>query len=144
MATRLIGQDTVVTLVQDNRPLTQIDTVKSHEITVQLEILKEGFLGQTTDLRDEVFRGIAGKMDLQLAAIDALTLMNAIVQRAKNRQSGTRVTIKSTFQFPNGDRAIFVIPDVKFGEVPINNAGRTDYVSMSLTYEADDMQFIAR
>lgn len=144
MATRLIGQDTVVTLIADNVPLVTIDTIKSCDITIQTEILKEGFLGQTTDLRDEVFKGIAGKIEAQMSGKELLDLASAVMNRAKNRSSGVRVTVKSTFQFPGGDRALFVIPDVKFGNIPISNKGRTEYVDISLDFEADDMTFISR
>ena len=144
MATRILGQDSVVTIVQDNQPVAAIDSIKSLEITLQTEILKEQFLGETTDRRDEIFRGVAGKMEAQLSSDALLQLANAIVQRAQNRQSGTRINIKTTFQFPNGDRAMYVLPDVKFGNIPISNKGRTEYVEVSLEFECETMKFITR
>lgn len=134
----------MVTIVQDNQPIAAIDSIKSLEITLQTEILKEQFLGETTDRRDEIFRGIAGKMEAQLSSDALLQLANAIVQRAQNRQSGTRINIKTTFQFPNGDRAMYVMSDVKFGNIPISNKGRTEYVEVSLEFECETIKFITR
>jgi hypothetical protein len=142
--TRLIGQDCSVTIIQDNQPLTTIDTIKSIEVTVLLDIIKEGFLGQTTDRRDEVYHGVSGKIEAQLSGTDLLLLVESIRRRAKNRRSGTRITTKSTFIFPDGDRAIYVIPDLKFGNIPLGVRGRTEFVEMSLDFEADDMTFVTR
>lgn len=144
MGTRLIGQDTSVVIIKDKVPLVTIDSIKSCEVTFMTEILKEQFLGETTDRHDEVFRGMAGKIEAQLSGKDLFTLAVQIAQRARNRQKTVRINIKSTFQFSDGDRAIFIIPDCKFGNIPINNKGRTDYVDIALDYNADDFQFITR
>lgn len=144
MGTRLIGQDTSLVIIKDKIPLVTIDTIKSCEVTFMTEILKEQFLGETTDRHDEIFRGMAGKCEAQLSSKDLFVLATQIANRARNRQVPVRINIKSTFQFSDGDRAIFIIPDCKFGNIPITNKGRTDYVDIVLDYNADDFQFITR
>lgn len=138
MDQRVKGQETEVLLVLDGKVQNTITTIKSFEIAFQLEILKEGYLGETTDRRDEIFRGVRGKLELHINNQDIFDLVQSVVDRAQRRTSGVKVNVKSTINFPNGQRPRIIIPDVSFGEVPLNFAGRSDYGTVSLDWEASN------
>lgn len=140
MAQRIKGQETEVMLVVDGSPQATITTIKSFEMTWQLEKSSEGFLGETTDRKDSVFKGISGSLDMQLENADAFGLVVKIVDKARRRTPGTKINIKTTLNFPNGDRPRIMIPNVEFGDIPLNLGGRTEFVTMKLDFEASEAQ----
>lgn len=142
MGQRIKGQDVELLLVEDNAPLTTITTVRSFEMTAQLEILKEGYLGETTDRRDSVYRGFSGKMDIHFDSRDVLDFAKRLIDKARNRVPGARVNCKVTLDFPDGDRVRMLLKDLSFGELPVGFGGRADYGTISLAFEGEDFNLI--
>lgn len=142
MSQRIKGQETEAIIVLNGTPQDTITDIRSHEFAFQLEILREGYLGETTDRRDSIFRGIRGRMELHIENEDIFDLIKALVDKARRREAGTKVNIKTTLNFPNGDRPRVLIPNVEFGEVPINFGSRSDYGTVTLEYEASEAQVI--
>lgn len=138
MAQRIKGLEVEAILVADGVVQDTITDVRSFEVAFQTEILREGYLGETTDRRDEVFRGVRGRMELHFENRDVFTLFAKIVDRARRRTPGTRINIKATLNFPNGQRPKVIINDAFFGELPMNFASRTDYGTVGLEFEASD------
>lgn len=143
MAQRIKGQEVELILIVDSVPQTNITTVRSFDFAFQLEVLKEGYLGETTDRRDSIFRGIAGKFELHIENQSILTLVTTVVDKARRRTPGTRINIKSTLNFPNGQRPRIIIPDVEIGEFPFSFGSRSDYLTSTINYEAAEAQVIA-
>lgn len=142
MAQRIKGQEVEAILVVNGAPQLSTTDIKSFELTLQLEILSEGYLGETTDRKDSVFKGIAGSLELHVENQEFLRLFQAIVDKARRRTPGTRINLKATLNFPNGDRPRVLIPDVEFGELPLNFGSRTDYGAITLSFEASSMQVL--
>jgi len=138
VAQRLKGQEVEVILVVDGSPADTITAVKSFEFTYQTELKDEGFLGETTNRKDSVYNGIKGRMELQTDNKDIWTLFKAIVDKARRRTPGTKINIKATMNYPNGDRVRVIIPDAEFGELPFNVGGRGDYAHTTLDFAASD------
>lgn len=143
MAQRIKGQEVIVILVVNGQPQAEITAIKSFEMTYQLEIKKEGYLGETTDRRDSIFNGIGGSMEVHLETKAIFTTFNAIVDKARRRTPGVVINIKTTLNFPNGDRVRVIIPNVEFGELPVNFGSRADYGTTTFTFEAQDAQAIS-
>lgn len=142
-AQRIKGQEVELLLVENNVPLSTINDVKSFEMTAQLEILKEGYLGETTDRRDTVYRGYHGKMELHFENRDILDFIRRIIDKARRRTPGARINVKATFVFPEGgDRVRVLLKDLSFGEAPINFPGRADFGTISLDFEGEDFNLI--
>lgn len=139
---RIKGQEVEVRLIVNNRLKDTITDVRSFEVAMQLEILKEGYLGETTDRRDEVFRGVRGRMELHFENQDILTLAQQIVDRARRRQPGTQINVKAALAFPSGVRKIVLIENCFFGEIPISAGSRSDFLTVSLEFEAEALRFI--
>jgi hypothetical protein len=139
---RLRGQEVSVQVVKDGALLADITDVKSFEVEFQLEIMSEGYVGEFTDRRDDIFKGISGKMELHIENGAPFDLINAIKDRAQRRTPGAQFNVQSTIRLANGQRKRLVINDLFFGAVPVTVASRTDYVTYSLTFEAGDGKFI--
>lgn len=142
MAQRIKGQDVSVILTVNGVPQATLADVRSFEVSSQLEILREGYLGETTDRRDDIFRGVKGKIEFHFETPDIFTLTQTLIQRARQRSPGVKVNVKATLQFPNGTQKLVMVPDVYFGEIPVNFGSRSDYGMATLDFEASDIQFL--
>jgi len=143
MAQRIKGQEVVVVMVVAGQPQVELTAIKSFEMKYELEIKKEGYLGETSDRRDSLFNGITGSMEVHLETKAIFTTIAAIVDKARRRTPGTIINIKATLNFPNGDRVRVIIPNCEFGEIPINFGSRTDYGTTTFSFEAQDAQTIS-
>lgn len=135
---RIKGQEVELLLVEDNVPLTSISDVRSFEMAAQLEILKEGYLGETTDRRDSVYRGYRGRMEVHFENRDVLDFMRRLIDKARRRTPGVQVNCKVTLAFPGSDRVRMLLRDMSFGEIPLAFGSRADYGTISLDFEGQD------
>lgn len=142
MSQRIKGSEVGVVITSDDGVERSIDAVGSLEITVQIELLTEGYLGETTNRRDDIFNGVEGSLELHLERGQFFALVEKIKDRASRRTPGARFDLVSIFAFPNGDRVRGVIGDVYFGEIPINTGGRGEYVSSTINFGASDIRFL--
>jgi hypothetical protein len=142
MATRLKGQEVEVLITAGSVPQTSITTIKSFEAEVDLELLKEGYLGQTTDQYDEVYHGIKGNMEMHVENRAILDLVRTLVNRSRRRVAGFTVTIKASLNMPDGSRVMIVIANAFFGPVPITAGGRAEFVPVKLDFAAEDFTVI--
>lgn len=139
---RLRGQEVSVQVVKDGALLADITDVKSFEVEFQLEVMSEGYVGEFTDRRDDIFKGITGKIELHIENGAPFDLINEIVLRAQRRVAAAQFNVQSTVSLANGQRKRLIINDLFFGSVPFNVASRTDYVTYSLSFEAGEGKFI--
>ena len=139
---RLKGQETEVMLIMNGQVQNTVTDVRSFEMGVQMEIIKEGYLGEKTDRRDDVFRGTRGRMELHYENKDVFDVIQAIVDRATRQSPGTKINVKTTLNFPNGQRKLVMLQDVYFGEIPLNFASRSDYGTVGLEFESANFKFI--
>lgn len=135
---RIKGQEVELLLVENNVPLTSIADVRSFEMAAQLEILSEGYLGETTDRRDSIYKGYRGRMEVHFENRSVLDLMRRLVDKARKRSAGARINAKVTLAFPGGDRVRLLLKDLEFGEVPLSFGSRSDYGTISLDFEGAD------
>lgn len=121
-------------------PLVGI-AVKSFEMTPQLEVQSEGYLGEDSDRRDDIYNGVTGSLELHFETQDVLTFMRSAIDRAKNKTNSVVFTISGQVELPNGQTPKIDIPDVRFGNMPLNFGSRTDYGTISLSFEAADYTY---
>lgn len=133
MAQRVKGQDVSVIVVQDGQILASLHDVRNFEVTLKITKKQEGYVGEKTDRYDEIFNGADFRLSIHTEDEGVFPIIQAIIDRARNRTPGVVFNVQATLNYPNGDRPIVVLPDVHFGDVPVNVPGRGDYVE--LTYE---------
>lgn len=142
MTQRIKGQETEIILIVNGVPVASLTAVKAAEFTYDLETKSEGYLGETTDRKDSVFMGISGKMQLHLDNPDIFELVQTVVDKAQRRTPGTRINVKTTFNWPSGRTARVVIPDAEFGSFPFNNGGRAEYVGVDVSFVASSARAV--
>ena len=143
IAQRAKGEDTQLNFVVAGQIAQSLSNIKDLEIGVDLEILEEMYLGQTSNQYDEVFKGISGKATFHFSSPAVFLFVQAVLDRAQRREPGTQINIKSTINFPNGQRAQILIPNAFFGAFPIGFPGRTEYLSLGLEFKAGSITFLS-
>jgi len=141
-AQRIKGQEVEVLLVVDGTPQDTITDVRSFEVAAKLEMKEEGYLGEKTNRYDEIFNGLRGRIELHFENPDVFDLMFSIIDRAKRRTPGTQINIKATLNFPGGDKSLVLIQDASFGEIPFNFAGRSEFGTVGLDFQASDIKML--
>lgn len=144
MNPRLSGQDTELTIVVDNIPVVNITAIKDFDVTWKMTIKSEEYVGETGPRKDDFFEGMSGRITFDLEGIEGLEVLETIKARAQDRASATKIGIKTTLQFPDGDRAIINIPNAFFSDIPLNVGGRTEYGRVTLNWEAENGRVVSR
>jgi hypothetical protein len=143
MAQRVKGQEIEVVMLQDGAPVDNLTLARSLELSFKTELLQEGYLGETTDRYDTIFKGIKGKLAFHLDSPGAFKVVQSIIDKARRRTPGTRFNIKATLNFPSGRRARVVVRDAEFGELPFNTGSRADYTGFDIEFGASEAQVLA-
>jgi hypothetical protein len=143
MAKRLMGQDTELLLVVGGQPVDAISTIKDFSFEFEQETKDEGYVGETTNRKDAVFKGVKGSFTMHLTTKAQILWVQSIIDKSRNRGTGPVVNAKTTLRFPNGDRVRYVFPDVEFGSFPFNVGGRTDFVSVKVDFVGSEGRAVA-
>ena len=143
MAQRIKGQEVEVLIIARGVVQTNLTAVKSFSFTFQQEIKSEGYLGETTNRKDSIFNGIAGEMEYNFTDKAIFDLIGTITDKAQRRTAGIVINVKATMNFPDGTRARVIIPDVEFGELPVNFGSRSDYGAVRMPFEASNARVIS-
>ena len=143
VAQRIKGQEVSLVILADDQPQTTIDTIQSAELEWEIELLEEGYLGETSNRVDSVYNVIRVMVEGHINNQSYLELADAIASRARNRVGGaTRIDIVGSFAFPNGQFPSVVVSDVYFENIPFNIGARNEFVSFTLTGKASDYTII--
>lgn len=142
MAQRIKGQETELLVIRDGAPVRSITAVREFELTPMLDILSEGYLGETTERKDEVYKGINGSFEVHMESGDVFELERAVIDRARRRTPGLKINIKTTLRFPGGDRKRVLISDVSIGNPNTRASGRAEYLTKRFEFAASDYQVI--
>lgn len=139
---RIKGQETQVFLIEDGDPQLQISAIRNTDITFDLELLEEGYLGETFNRVDSVFNTVSVKFEAHLVKADLIRISGRIVDKAKRRiGAGTRIDMLTNFVFPEGDLIAIGVRDIQFAPIPISIAGRADFVSVTMDGKASEYEF---
>jgi hypothetical protein len=143
MSQRIKGSEVNVIMTSPQGREESIDAVGSIDFTIQLELLNEGYLGESSNRYDDIFNGIEGTLELHLERGAFFALIERIKQRAQRRTpSSDRFDFMFVFNFPNGDRVRTLFSDVFFGAIPVNSNARGEYVSASIPFGCTDGRFL--
>jgi len=144
MPDRLKGQEVDVNVFSATNGLeTSFQNVGSIEFQFDREILSEGYLGQTTEQKDDIHTGVSGTLTINSRTADVMSLIQRITEASKGRLPGESIQIVASYRFPLGGTRRVVIPDAKFGNIPINASDRKSYVEFRFEFAADDATILA-
>jgi hypothetical protein len=142
MAQRIKGQECELLMTVKGQPQLTTTDIRSFEIGFQFDIMREGYIGETTQRRDEIYNGFRGRMEMHVENDDFLQIINAIADRSRRRAAAIKINLKVTLNFPNGDRPRVCLNDVYFGEMPLGFGGRGDYGTFSLDFEGSEFAIL--
>lgn len=115
----------------------------SLDLAAKMEILEEAYIGETTNRYDDIFNGISGSLEIHIERVTAFDFVERIIARARRRAAASdQYNILVRFSLPNGTLKRLLFEDIFFGEVPINTAGRPDYVTMTIPFEGSTMRSV--
>jgi len=145
MAQRIKGQEVRLTITSPTGTIDAIGQggVKSLEIEFKTKLLDEGYLGETTNRKDDIFEGVRGRLEAHLDRQDYFRFVQQVTDRSQRRTpADARFNMIATLQFPNGNRPRVLVEDVFFGPLPVNVGGRDEYVTVNVEFEAASGRFI--
>lgn len=136
---RLKGQEVQVQVIQGGQLSDAFTAVASFNDNMKMEVLEQGFLGETTNRHDDIFNGFEGTLSMQVSNQRWMTFQASIKARAKREQPDIVFNMVRTDFYPNGDTPSRTYQDVKFGAEPSNIASRGDYVTVDIPFSCDDV-----
>ncbi len=142
-AQRIKGQQVALAIIVDNALQTNIDTIQTAELEFEIDLMEEGYLGETSDRVDSVYKLTRVNVTGHTNSKAYVDLAVAIVNRARNRAGGAvRISIAGTFVYPNGDLQSLVLPDVFFESIPLSIGGRDEFVEFTLSGKSSDFKVV--
>lgn len=143
MGRRIKGENVSVALVSGGvSVLLSERAAVSLEYQPQQEIISVGFLGETTERKDEVYKGCTGTLTLQMSDGSVTDFMRRLNDRARRAVPDFKVNISAIEEYPDGDVRKILFPDVKFGAMPKNYASRDAYATVTLNWAVDDYRVL--
>ena len=142
MAQRIKGQEVSVLLLLNGEPQSSTNAVRSFSVEQQVEVTSEGYLGESTNRRDEVYNGVSGSLELHMDDPDVFDVVQAIINRATRSTAGTSINIKAALTFPSGVMKRVLVKDCFFGSIPMEFGSRTDFGTLTLDFEASSMDYL--
>jgi hypothetical protein len=130
---RLKGQEVFITLLGDGSELKGTwKAIVSFDFTDDLEILDEGYIGETSQRFDSIYNGTSFSAEGHMHGKNEDVLRVAIKDKAQRRNGSIgRFDIAFTLPYPSGATRTITLLDVEFGAVAIKVGSRSDYASIS-------------
>lgn len=138
----LIGQDVEMRIVRGGQLENTITEFTSIEIVLRQEVQEHEYLGEKSSRFSEVFKGYRVRGTLQSSSDDTVVLAKALMDRAINRTTATKINMTGTFNWPNGDQVRLMLPDMAFGEIPLNIGGRTSAMEVTIEGQGGVPKFL--
>jgi len=138
MAERIKGQEVSITFIEGGKVVHEVNDVQSADVEFQMEILSEGFLGETTDRKDDVFRGVSGRVTIHLEDSESLSFFHRLIARSRRHIDTFHVHMYMTLDFPSSGDPVLVLYDIRFGAIPLSMSDRASYTTVDLEFECSD------
>jgi hypothetical protein len=137
-AQRIKGQEATIIITRDDVVEDTLTDIHNFNVEFEGEIKSQGYLGEKTNRKDDVFNGVKCDFEMHTHTQDWLRFLIAIHDRMKRNDPTLVVNITCDLLYPNLDNPSIFVPDAKFGPAPFGLAGRTEYGNVKIQGEADD------
>ena len=138
MAQRIKGQEVTLSFVTPDGRAEGLADIQSFEAEIQLEILREGYLGDTVERRDDIYKGVSGRCELHMESADYFAFTQLVQDRAERRTAaGGKFNATASFAFPNGTRARITFENIFFDALPLRVSDRASYVQATVAWECE-------
>ena len=141
MGQRLKGQEATISFVGPTGDEDGLQDVVSFEAELDVEILEEGFLGETANRYDDIFNGVSGRVEIQIESEAYFRFQQRVQDRAQRRSPAAgKFIAKASFRFPSGNRFRLTFEDIFFGPLPIRAPSRRDYVTATIQWKGSTIR----
>lgn len=137
---RIRGQEVSVLIVRDTTLEAELRDVQNFNLELLLEQKDQGYLGETTNRKDDIYNGVKGDFELNVHSQDIFVFQQAVLDRAKRATPDVKFNVSAILAMPSGETPTVLIPDIKFGGMPMNVGSRGDYVKFKVDFTADDYE----
>jgi hypothetical protein len=143
MSQRLKGQETAFAVVGPDGEEQGLGDVVSAEFVFRFDILTQGLLGETSDRKDDIFKGTRGRMQVQIEAQEAFRFIERAKDRSQRRRPASdQFNITSTLALADGSRVRAAFDNIFFSDMPVQVGGRDEFVTLDIEWEAEDGRFL--
>lgn len=142
MAQRVKGQDTTIIIVVNGVPEAELTDIQSFHVAMNLDLLDQGYLGETTNRYDEVFKGAHFDFEMHHHSADYAIFNQKLIDRARRISPNTVINVSTTLVFPNGEVVSTLFPDCSFGTPDQTTSGRTEYVKTKYEGACSEPQYV--
>lgn len=133
--TRIKGQEVALGFTSPSGDEDPFGEVKSFEFELDIELLREGYLGKTAEAFDDIYNGVTGNAELHLSAKEYFVFTEKVQDRAERRTAaGGTFTVTGSFAFPDGSRARLTFENIFFGAMPVKVSDRKSYVAVTVNW----------
>lgn len=139
---RIKGQEVSVLVSVGAVPELSITDITNFNASIKVETKQQGFLGEFSDRVDMVYMVTGFDFEIHLHTQDYLKFAQAIKNKAQRLTPDVIFNITVVLQFPNGETPTVLLPDVAFGELPLNVPARADYVKSKVQGLVSDHETI--
>jgi hypothetical protein len=143
MAERLKGQETILRFIKDGAVQEELVDIQSFEVDDDMALLSEGYVGETTQRKDDIFNGCSGSCSLHVENATYVNFFGAIVNRARRKTPMFKVDAITVFSFPDGNSSKKLYADIRFGPIKTSVGSREGYVSVSFDFGCSEGETIS-
>ncbi len=136
---RIKGQEVTILLSQDGELLDEFTEISNFSIEETIDIMSKGYLGEKTERKDQMYKGIKGSFEMDLATTTYFRFRDSVINKAKRITPDVEFKISAVLSFPNGETPTCTLPNVTFGSLPMDISGRADYIKIKLSFECQEM-----
>jgi len=140
MSQRLRGDEVSVLVTTGGVLEDTFDAISNFNLEIMTEVISTAFLGEKTERKDDIFKGVKFDFEMQVAKQNVFTFLDKVKKRAQRITPDLQFNITGVFNYANGDTVVATIPDAKFAATPIQTGSRSDYVKLKISGEADDWE----
>lgn len=137
---RIRGQEVTVLFSIGDEIQQSLNDISDFSFSYMFEIMSKGYLGQKSEKKSTIFKGIKGSFNADVSSQDLFRLAESVRQKATNEAPDTAFTITGVLSFPDGSTPAATFRDVALGEIPINAANRAEFVKVTINFECPDVE----
>jgi hypothetical protein len=134
------GQEGQLRFIKGGEIVDVFTNVRSWNMHSQMSIISTGYIGEKTNRRDEIYNGTKGSCVIHFNKGSIFTRFRELIDRAKKQISDFKVNAVFIMNFADGTTKKILVPDIKFGEIPLSFGARENYGEITLDFEAEDWQ----
>lgn len=137
---RIKGQEVTISVVRGGVLETSFTDIKNFNFVIKAEVKKQGYLGEKGSRVDDVFDSVDFDFEMHVHNTEWVAFVTALQRRQKRELPDLEINIAGTFFYPNFETQAWVLPDCKFGDIPVGISDRKEYVNVKMSGSSGDFQ----